>query len=147
LAPSPRALGPKRKKSLRARDANYVERFALAFRARVLAELARRIWRRVRLLLGLARLAALRVDLRDGRPLESSSVTDDRLDPFFLRFRVPDEPRPTFLSLALMPGFEVSTPMSRRVRRGCFDLPGLERSAWYRDRWALVAMGYLTKEG
>src|SRR5688572_11061715 len=62
-------------------DVIYVRCFALALRARVLAECARRIWRLVKLLLGLARLMALRVDLRDGRPFESSRATDDRLDP------------------------------------------------------------------
>ncbi len=113
---------------------------AAAFRARVFGALARRIWRRVRLLLGLDRVAALRVDLRDGRPLESSSTTDDPVEPFFFKFRRAEVPRPTFLSVALTPGFDVSTPLSRRVRAGCFGLPGLERSVAYRARCAFVAI-------
>ncbi len=97
-------------------------------RARAFGERTRRFCRRVRLLLGLERLAERRVDLRDGCSLESSSATAALVEPFFFRLRAALEPAPALRSVALTPGRDVSTPTSRRGFGGCFGRLGFDRS-------------------
>ena len=105
---------------------------ACARAARACGERVRRFWRRVRLLFGLARLEARRVDLRDGCPFDSSNAYDALLDPAFFRFRVLLAPFPALRVVLLTPFCAVSTPLSRRGRGGCLGFGGFDRSI--RDR-------------
>lgn len=88
---------------------------------------------------GFCLLALRRVDLRDGRARESSSMYDAFFAAALDMFRAAVEPPPAFRSVALTPGWAVSTGRSRRRRSGRFGRFGANRSCWYLNSSALVA--------
>jgi hypothetical protein len=69
------------------------------------------------------RFVALRVDLREGRPAETSSA-----NAAFLPAAIEGARLPRLRSVALTPGWEVSTGASRRGRGGVFGFFGPDRS-------------------
>jgi hypothetical protein len=87
-----------------------------------------RVCRRFRLLSGFCRFRERRVDFRDGRDFESSSAYEAFFAAAFDRLRAAVEPAPAFRSVALTPGFAVSTGVSRRGRFERLGLFGPERS-------------------
>ena len=81
------------------------------------------------------RLEALRVDLREGFPTESSSAYCA-----FLPARIDSARPPALRPVALTPGSEVSTGFARLGVRGSLGFFGPDRSSSYRNLSAFVAM-------
>lgn len=120
---------------------------AAARRARAFGEVVLRVARRARLLSGFERLALFRVDLRDGRVRAESSSAAPALRPvFFERFRAAVDVPPALRSVALTPGFDVSTGSSRRALGGLLAFFGPERCFLLRNTCAFVAIEDLRRE-
>lgn len=115
---------------------------AFALLARVFEADALRTARARRFVVILAPPTLPRVDLRDGVPVfESSSRAPPLAAARFDLLRPAVLPPPTFLSLALTPGSEVSTTVSRRGRAGLLAFGGRAlRICWVLKTSALVAM-------
>jgi hypothetical protein len=108
-------------------DSSYLYHFlarAPAWALRLFEDEVSRIALRWRFEVRLTRPEAFRVDFREGFPVAESSSTAPPLRAVrFETFLVPLLPPPTFRSLALTPGWDVSTGKSRRGRGGRFFAP------------------------
>src|SRR5262249_1808746 len=91
---------------------------ACAFAARALGDRTSRTLRRRSFEPCFARLALLRVDLRDGRSCAESSRVAVALGATFFVLRRAVEPPPAFRCVALCPGAAVSTGTSCRILPG-----------------------------